>query len=464
LPPFQARTAAFLVAFLISLPAVTTRIYATDEVQYFSYLRSLWFDRDVSFENEYRHFHDTGVATAHGFFETHLERTTATGLRINFGTLGSALLWAPFYGVADLFVIGSNATGAAIPRDGYSWPYVAAVCYGSAVYGFLAILLSLHAASRLVTPAAARIAAIAVWIGTPLLFYMYVAPVMAHATSAFCVALFVVWWLRVRQTWALRDVAVLGVVGAVMVMVREQDVTYIAGPAIDFLWHARRRPVKAVLAPIGTGAIAFGLAYLPQALAYGSLNGGLRPERSVVNKMNWASPFAFNVLGSPSHGFFFWTPLGLLAFAGVIVLCVALWRGRVMTTEPMARALAASLGAMLVLQVYLLGSVGSWSAAGAFGQRRFVGATVLLVIGLAATIHFAPRPPARRVLLAAVALCIWWNLALSALFGTNMMNRQRLELARNAYDAFVTLPVRMPGLAYRYFTNRESFYQPKAPQ
>jgi hypothetical protein len=41
-----------VVAFVLSLPAVTPRIYASDEVQYFAYLRSLWFDGDVSFENE----------------------------------------------------------------------------------------------------------------------------------------------------------------------------------------------------------------------------------------------------------------------------------------------------------------------------------------------------------------------------------------------------------------------------
>ncbi|MBI1874986.1 MAG: hypothetical protein HYS05_14010, partial [Acidobacteria bacterium] len=42
------------IAFVLSMPAVTARIYASDEVEYFVFLRSLWFDRDVSFENEYR--------------------------------------------------------------------------------------------------------------------------------------------------------------------------------------------------------------------------------------------------------------------------------------------------------------------------------------------------------------------------------------------------------------------------
>jgi hypothetical protein len=45
-----------------------------------------------------------------------------------------------------------------------------------------------------------------------------------------------------------------------------------------------------------------------------------------------------------------------------------------------------------------------------------------------------------------------------------MMDRQRLELRRNAYDAFVTLPRVAPELVYRYFTNRSSFYQPHPPE
>ena len=35
----------FLVLlFVLSLPAVTVRFYASDEIEYFAYLRSMWFD------------------------------------------------------------------------------------------------------------------------------------------------------------------------------------------------------------------------------------------------------------------------------------------------------------------------------------------------------------------------------------------------------------------------------------
>ena len=104
---------------------------------------------------------------------------------------------------------------------------------------------------------------------------------------------------------------------------------------------------------------------------------------------------------------------------------------------------------MVVLQIYVSGSVESWTVAGAFGQRRFVALTILLTIGLAALIAAVPRGAWRPALGAALGVGVWWNVALIAEFGTGLMNRQRLELRRNAYDAFVTLPQRLPNLAYR---------------
>jgi hypothetical protein len=113
---------------------------------------------------------------------------------------------------------------------------------------------------------------------------------------------------------------------------------------------------------------------------------------------------------------------------------------------------------MLAAQVYLLGALDSWSAAGAFGQRRFVGATILFVIGLAALFsRLAPGWP-RALAGCAAVVCVYWNLALIAQFGAGLMSRQRLEPAKNAYDAFVTVPAMAPDLAYRYLFDRSSFY------
>ena len=79
------------------------------------------------------------------------------------------------------------------------------------------------------------------WIGTPILFYMYLAPGFSHACSAFAVAAFVVLWLHVRREWSMGGVVALGASAALMALVREQDLFIAIGPALDFLVWAPRR-------------------------------------------------------------------------------------------------------------------------------------------------------------------------------------------------------------------------------
>jgi hypothetical protein len=449
------RWLALVALFLVSLPAVTTRIYSSDEIQYFSYLRSLWFDGDLSFENEYRYFYDRGIARAEGFHETFLERQTGTGRRINFATIGCAILWAPFYAAGD-----AVARVSGVPADGFSQPYIAAVAYGSAVYGFLALVIAILAARRLQLDGFG--AAVAIWLGTPLLFYMYVAPVFSHACSAFAVALFIYLWLGVRDTWTPRGTAALAAAGALMAMVREQDAFFALGAALDFGLWAFRAPagVKPKIRSVAAAAAAFAIVYAPQALAYMVLNGHLGPHASVGRKMHWMSPHALQVLFSPEHGFFFWTPLALIALVGLLFLPP---RGGSQEAQPAAsgssrkKHAALCLLVMVFLQVYVSGSVESWTVAGGFGQRRFVALTAAMAIGYTALRAAAGRK--RWVLKAATILAVYWNLALSAEFATGLMDRQKLEPRENAYHAFVTLPAQAPSLLYRYFFDRASFYQ-----
>jgi len=478
---------------------VTPRIYASDEIEYYAFLRSLWFDRDFSFENEYRHFYEAGIAKSPGFHETFLERTTATGLRVNFGTIGPALLWAPFFAAGDGGARVMRALGAPVAVDGFSFPYVASVCYGSAFYGMAALLISMIIAVPLAAgrdggrvPRLRQMAApLAIWLGTPLFFYMYVAPPMSHAASAFAVPAFVFAWLRVRRTWSARGLAVLGALAALMSMVREQDFFFVAGPALDFAWTlatgpgpapvlgdaaGTRRPGRRLrlVANAAAGCAAYAVAYLPQAAAYLALNGRLWPSELVTRKMNWLAPHALQVLASPEHGFLVWTPLAFFALGGLTAAFA--WRRQRSApagpadgpSTPIRQSgnlpddlprIAACMLLMGILQVYVAGSVESWTVAGAFGQRRFVALTVMLVVGLAVLIEMARGLRWRWPLAALLAVSVWWNVGLIVQFGAGLMDRQRLEPARNAYTNFVVLPRMLPDYAYRYLVERESFYR-----
>jgi hypothetical protein len=200
----------------------------------------------------------------------------------------------------------------------------------------------------------------------------------------------------------------------------------------------------------------FSLGYLPQLIAYNGLNGYPGPAQHVARKMYWYAPHGLQVLFSPQHGFFFWTPLAVLGIAGLVVMFSTSVGAGFSRPDPRRIALCALI--MVASQVYVAGSVASWTVAGAFGQRRFICLTPLLVLGIAALWHAARG----RILAGVLALCVWWNVAMMAQFATGMMDRQRLEPARNAYNTFVTLPLETPSLVYRYLTNRESFY--KNPQ
>jgi hypothetical protein len=466
-----ARRAFLIAVFVISLPAVTVRFYASDEIEYFAYLRSMWFDGDLSFDNEYRYFYDRGIARGWRFKETFLDGETATGKRVNFAPVGSAILWSPFYILTDAAVKAARAIGVPVTADGYSTPYIASVVYASALYGFLAVALSAYAAVRVIGDgAAAAAAALAVWLGTPILFYMYLAPGFSHACSAFAVAAFVVIWLHIRQDWSVKGVVALGAAAALMGMVREQDLFIAVGPALDFLLSAWRRlhdgtwrlPDAVGRAAAGTAAVA--VCFLPQVLTYVSLFGHAAPSSTVQGKMTWTSPHTWLVLLSPSNGLLFWTPLAFPALMGLVWLTIG--RSPLADGEMPAavrRRIAWISLVMVTTQIYLGGALDTWAGAGSFGQRRLIGLTVFLVLGLTTVFVVVRHHWTRYATWCLLALAVWWNLGLTAQFGAGLMNRQRLNPALNAYHNFVTIPRQLPGLASRFLLDRASFYQRQPP-
>jgi hypothetical protein len=468
------------LVFFLSLPAVTHRLNASDEIEYFAWLRSAAFDRDVDFDNEYRHFYEAAGARDALFHETFLERVNENGRRHNFAPIGTAVLWSPFFATAHVLagLLGYS-------QDGYSQPYLYAVTLASAVYGWLALILSMSIITRLTGHGAA---VWAVWLGTPLLFYMYVAPGFSHACSAFSVALMMWVWLRVRDRWSVAGALQLGLVSGLLPMVREQDVFLLIGPIVDFLrWallsgtergdgakgSSSHRWTSAVW-PAVTGLAAFAIVYAPQVYAYVLLNGHPGPDATVRQKMTWSSPHLFEVLFSPRHGFLTWTPLAFVASIGLIRIAGRRRSKHTRGADIQARRTPEDLRwiaflalLMFASQAYISGSVESWTVAGSFGQRRFVSLTPILALGLAlwrrplsadATSTRGPRP-ARGWYWLVLCLSVWWNVGLIVQFGLHRMDRQRLTLAENARFTFLELPVQAPAILVRYLTNRDSFYR-----
>jgi hypothetical protein len=425
------------------LPLVTPRIRAADEIEYFAYLRSLVFDHDLEFGNEYRYFYDRDPQALAGFKATFLDlREPRTGRHINFGPLGSALLWSPFYLTAHL---GVRLLGGV--ADGFSTPYVAAICYSSAFYGFLGLLLVHDALLRFgaCSEPAAAFGVAALLLATPVLYYLTLAPGFSHACSIFAVALLVWLWLWARDAATLTQCALIGAAGGLCALVREQDGLFLVVPAIDLGLRAIARGELlrglARLAALAATALA---VFLPQLFAYRALNGTYAPSRMVSEKMHYTSPHFIEVLFDPGHGLFVWSPILLLAAVGLLV-----------AHAPGQRAPAIGLLLAFLLQVWVCGSLSTWTQAGAFGSRRFVSSTAVFAFGLGALLALALPRLGRAKTAACLALFAWWNVSLMAQFGLRLMDRQKLEWPKVAVNQILEVPPRLSRAAWLFFTDRE---------
>lgn len=436
-----------ILLFVLSLPLVSPRLRGADEIEYFAWLRSAVFDRDLDFGNEYQHFYERDPQGLQGFKRTFLDRREPlTGRHINFGPLGSALLWSPFYLLAHLGVLLFRALGAGVAADGFSLPYVAAACLGSAVWGCAGLLLTHDALRRFfaVPEPAASWSVAALWLATPVLYYLTVAPGFSHGCSLFGVALTLWLFLRWREAGPARW-ALIGAAGGLAALVREQDGLFLLAPGLWLLFDLwRRRDLRAALArglALGLAALA---VFVPQMLAYHAVNGTFGPSPLVKRKMSWSSPHFLEVLFDPAHGLYLWSPLLLLATLGLLWA----WRRR---RDPL---LACLVGALL-LQAWINGAVESWTQAGAFGSRRFVGATFVFAVGLSFPAAALVTRRGRLALAALLGLFVWWNVSLMAQFGLKLMDRQGLAWPAVARNQLTAVPQRLGRTLWLYLTDRE---------
>ena len=447
-----------VVVAVCALPLFTPRVYASDEVKYFSTLRSLYMDGDLHYQNEYGHFIDRDPV-AHAGLVPYRDEPTPTGYRLNDAPIGTAVFWAPFYLVADGVVVVARALGSSVPRDGYSRPYVWAVCLASLVWGLAGLALTYRICRSYANRVTATWGVLAVWFASPVVFYLYITPAMSHATSLFAVALFLWLWHRTRTTRAVAEWVMLGLVAGLMVLVRELNWLALLVVAVDELYwlvRAGRLDLRAGFEELSrrrVGYLAFvltvGVVAAPQFFVYKILNGTYGPTPFVVEKFSVLPVYAGDVLFSGFHGLFSWHPVTLFGALGL----VALWRR--------SPAVAMALAAFFVAQVLLVGSYETWWGGASFGARRFVNCTAVFALGLAALFEsIAARVRPRRYVPAAVTLFVLWNFGLAIQYATGLIPRDApVAMSRIVHNQFFVVPPRVAHIAWTFAFDRSSLYR-----
>jgi Dolichyl-phosphate-mannose-protein mannosyltransferase len=408
----------------MSLPLMNPWIRG-DGVGYYAFARALLIEHRLDFQRDYQ----SGNAA---FRDARLDENgvprpsfrTATGHLDNHFTVGPAILWAPFLLTAHAGVLLARTIGSHVAADGFSAPYRLAMAFGTALYGFLGLWLAYRLARKYVNEQWAFLATVSIWWSSSLPVYMYFNPSWSHAHSAFTVALFLWYWHETCDQRTIRQWCVLAAISGLMLNVYYANATILMVLAVEagrqYVAAFRNTPPEfSIVKRLLVNHLLFGgiiitcllPTFISRYVIYGSpFESGYIP----LSAWAWNSPYFFSVLFSSDHGLFVWTPVVVLALAGLVVF---------VRREPRAGTpmLAAVLAFYLLIACYP-----DWDGISSYGNRFFVSLTAPFILGLSVLLDRAANAfrSSRAALIAAwsvVACLVLWNMAFIFQWGTHLV-------------------------------------------
>ncbi len=398
-------TASVFAALFASGVAVQWQLNArlqSDAFYYFAYLRSIAFDRDVDFTNDYPLL---GLGDKAYLWQP----PTETGYAHSAWTIGPAIVWAPFFGGGHLAALRQHGLGLPVAIDGTSYPYRQAVCIAGLFYALLGTWCSIRAARQFFPEAVAATSAAMVTGGSFILWYALAEPTMTHAPTMAVVAAFVWYWTATMGRRTLIHWIGLGALAGFAGLVRWQSVIFALLPAIEALttlWRASRTRDGATVRATLVGGVAFTIAaiaaFIPQMLAWKAIYGHYLAVSPVGPQIVWAHPHLVDVLLASQNGLFATSPILYVAAIGLLLFA----RRHPSVGVPAIVVVAA--------MIYFNAAIQDWWGSAGYGGRRFDGTLPLFVLGGAAAIDGLAALLARRPRLVGAAVLAWlatWNVS-----------------------------------------------------
>ena len=292
--------------------------------------------------------------------------------------------------------------------NGADAPVVRLAWLGVVLWSTLGLLATYSAVARFVPAGPAALATILAWLGTSAWAYTWKSPGMSHGVSLAFVA-FTYWWaLRAAETgYARRYLLCFGLCAGMVVCCRILNAILLipAGLLLIGGWPLPRRDagIRSVEAPkILLYSIAgFAPLMLLQMFVWKSVYGQLLFNGYAVKNEGFAINFRnlAKLLLSSDHGLFFYHPVTLIAFYGLIRYA----RRGSPTSFCRAFALAClgSLGATIVLY----GFWHYWDLGDSYGARWAADCFLFWALGIAIVVAgWKGRAIGRRAALVALVL------------------------------------------------------------
>lgn len=391
-----------------------------DGVIYFLYARSLVLDFDTDLTRDFEEAKLRLGNDVVGPATRYLAISPATGKTTFPFPIGVGVLMSPFYAIGygaewlhSLFTSQPPDTYGAIPTTAYS--------LGSLVYALVGFWATWILCAQAVPPSLAYASSLAVTLAGLPVFYTFFHPTMAHAPSLAVASLFTLLWWR-RWTDRTPGFGLLGLLLGVMATLRYQNVMFGVLPlCLIPRCYSIRRPARLVR-DLAIGGLCFAAPVSLQLLHWlrtQGLPGGATPVSGgsglvlEQNAMDFASPHFLDALASCQHGLFYWTPVYLLGFAGLV------WAAR------QARWPWAFLATILA-HVYLIGTLVepyNFSGGGLYGMRYLTECSPMMALGLAVLLDSGGKKAWLASWRLVLVLLIAWNALLIAAFSLRTISQ-----------------------------------------
>jgi hypothetical protein len=326
----------YVTIFLLHAKIVGKTAYG-DGIFYFSWVRSLSFDRDVDMKNDYVCF---GV--------TATEQPPGTNNRIgNKFSIGPALVWSPSFLVTKT-IFGGN---------GCSLPYQVAVGLTSVLAAITGLIFLYRTLIGFYPQSVSVLSIAGIAFATNMLFYGAVDPVNSHAVSFFAACVLLTALYGSEHISSVIAGAALGL----LLATRPQDMLYFL---LIIPLYKRMNFYRFFL--------GFLIMFLPQLLAWQALYGKfwISPYLTGSEGFDFLHPHILGVLFAPSSGLFLWTPVVFIACVGIPILFMK------------KRGIGIPALIIVAFQLTLIASWSSWWQGASYSGRMFIGTLPLVGFGL----------------------------------------------------------------------------------
>jgi len=356
-----------------------------DIISYYAYLPAtfIYHDPSLAFTDSYKGPHKFTI-----WYEK-----TPEGKYVIKMTMGLSLLYLPFFaaGHAAALLTGADA-------GGYSEPYKIALLFSAVFYLALGLYylrkILLEYFSDLVT--ALVIAGFA--FGTNLFWYSTTDAPMSHVYSFAVIACFLWQTINWHRRPSLKRSVLIGLLAGLIVLIRPTNIiialvflvyntTGILSLKDKIILYIKNYNLLLVIVFFAA------LVWVPQIIYWRAVTGHFFFYSYTQNERFFFShPQIINGLFSFRKGLFIYTPLMILAFAGIWHL----WKLK----SPFALAITI----FLPLNIYIIYSWWCWWYGGGFGSRPFIDSYALMAMPVAALLHSWLQQKRKTIRLPLIAL------------------------------------------------------------